>query len=78
MSDDEAHNQTFEQVTIHLSPFPTRSVLISRFQGQCWGLPHLPHAMLCTPQEWPRRHQGYVVTSVGKNWDQTSNERGER
>ena len=24
MSDDEAHNQTFEAVTIHLSSFPTR------------------------------------------------------
>ena len=77
MSDDETHNQTFEQVATHRFPFPTRLVLIRRFQGQCWGLPHLPHAMLCTPQERPRRHQGYVIILVG-NWDRASNERGER
>jgi len=67
MSDDEAHNQTFEQVTISRSPhfsFPAHLVLIRALPGQCWGLPHLPHAMLCTPQEWPRRHQGYVVSLV--------------
>jgi hypothetical protein len=77
MSDDEQHNQTFDQVTVHLSPFPTYLVLIWRVQGQCWGLPHFSHAMLCTPQEWPRCHQEYVVTSVGNGY-QTFNERVER
>ena len=70
MSDDEAHNQTFEQVcisrSVHFSS-PGHLVLIRPFPGQCWGLPHFPHAMLCTPQEWPRRHQGYVVSLV-RDW----------
>jgi hypothetical protein len=66
MSDDEAHNQTFEQVSVFRSfafSFPRHLVLIRGGDlGQCWGLPHLPHAMLCTPQERPRRHQGYVIS----------------
>jgi hypothetical protein len=63
MSDDEAHNQTFEQVSIHLPPLPFSFRFIGRFLGRFRGLPHLPHAMLGTPQERSRRHQGYVVTS---------------
>jgi hypothetical protein len=56
MSDDEQHNQTFEQVSIHLPSLPFSLVLIGRFLGRLRGLPHLPHAMLGTPQERSRRH----------------------
>jgi hypothetical protein len=61
MSDDEAHNQTFEQVIISRSVYFSslgHLILMRALLGQCWGLPHFPHAMLCTPQERPRRHQG--------------------
>ena len=70
MSDDEAHNQTFETVSISRSvylSFPAHLVLIRAFPGRCWGLAHLPHAMLCTPQERSRRHQRYVVSLV-RSW----------
>ena len=56
MSDDEAHNQTFEQVSILLPSPLFHLALIGLFLGQCRGLPHLPHAMLGTPQERSRRH----------------------
>lgn len=58
MSDDEAHNQTFEQVSIHLPSLPFSIVLIGPFLGRFRGLAHLSHAMLGTPQERSRRHQG--------------------
>lgn len=35
---------------------PFHFVLIERFLGRLWGLPHLPHAMLGAPQERSRRH----------------------
>ena len=65
MSDDESHNQTFEQVSIHFPSPLFYFVLIRRFLGQCRGLPHLPHAMLGAPQERSCRHKGYVVTPGG-------------
>ena len=40
--------------TSPLSPF--HLVLIGCFLGRVRGLPHLPHAMLGTPQERSRRH----------------------
>jgi hypothetical protein len=64
MSDDEAHNQTFEQVCLVCFLLVTHLVLMYCVLGQCRGLAHLPYAMLRTPQERSRRHQGYVFDSV--------------
>ena len=43
-------------------------VLTPHLPGLCGCVPHVPHAVLCSPQERPRRHQGYVFLFLEELW----------
>lgn len=59
MSDDEQHEHTFEQVCLLLQNLGllTYDVWLEPRVGQCWGLYDVPYAVLCSSQEWARRHK---------------------